>query len=147
MGYKLDYDAAIMLDAEDLAEGGVKEAYDEEVLPRLRDYVPSPVEVIDVANHDEGTYAVRCGDREFRIYGFEDSEEDSWGVAMWVLFDIVNSQLEGAPVRFYAINGGNELLGIFLSPEECQAARDSLPNKRDWPYLPEPNGPNFGWPG
>jgi hypothetical protein len=43
--------------------------------------------------------------------------------ATYALFSIVNTQLAGSPCRFYAINGGNELGGMFLTPEQCEAAK------------------------
>jgi len=39
-------------------------------------------------------------------------------------------------MRFFAINGGNDLGGMFLTTVEAEEARKSLPRKQDWPYLP-----------
>ena len=50
MPYKLDYDRLIQLDAEDLAETGIAEAY-QEFLPELRKEYPQ-VEVIPMAELD-----------------------------------------------------------------------------------------------
>lgn len=128
----LDYEDLIMLDAEDLAEGGIGEAY-ASIVPRLREYVSEPAEVED--RFDEQGYTVRAGGKERVVYGPENAEE-SWPLATFVLFDIVNAQLEGATHRFYAINGGNDLGGMFLTEQEVEAARNALPSRTDWPYLP-----------
>jgi hypothetical protein len=52
--------------------------------------------------------------------------------------------LANSEYRFYAINGGNDLGGMFLMPAQAQAAQKALPNKRDWPYLPEDVPPWYG---
>ncbi len=70
-----------------------------------------------------------------------DANENNWGNATFALFDIVNRQLEDTPYRFYAIYGGNDLSGMFLTEEACDEAILSLPRKMDWPYLPTPKGP------
>ena len=50
MGFTLNYDEAIPLDAEKLAEGGIAEAY-ESLLPRLRQFVESPaIRIAEVIN-------------------------------------------------------------------------------------------------
>ena len=86
---------------------------------------------------------VSCLGRDYFIYGGNDQEE-SWGRAAFALFDIVNRQLEGTKYRLFAINGGNDLSGIFLTVEQAEAARRSLPNRQDWPYLPVLKGPWYG---
>jgi len=143
----LDYDALVHLDAEDLAEEGIGTAY-AELLPRLREYLSQPAGVVEVTDPDLPAYKVRCAGTEYLIYAGEvpGSEDDSWGNATWALFDLVNRQLENAPVRLYAINGGNDLGGMLLTPGQAEGARASLPRKADWPYLPEREGPWFGMP-
>jgi hypothetical protein len=59
-------------------------------------------------------------------------------------FTIVNDQLARSHYRFYAINGGNDLFGVFLTPTLAEAAQKTLPNKSDWPYLPKDEPPWFG---
>ena len=49
----------------------------------------------------------------------------------------MNRQLEKTDFRFFAINGGNDLGGMFRTYAEAEAARKSLPRKEDWPYLPK----------
>lgn len=143
--FELDYDAAEILDAEDLAECGIGEAY-ASLAPRLRAYGVEPAPLQEVIDSDAPAYAVRCLGREWVIFSpdTEDDEGQSWGRATCALFEIVNAQLSGVEHRFYAINGGNELGGIFLTPAEVEAARRSLPQRTDWPYLPEPTHPWYG---
>ena len=148
-GFTLDYDQSIHLDAEDLAEGGIGEAYRTRVLPRLRQYVTlgGPIEnVIDQLSGDHSRYVVRAGDREHVVYSSEidTSAGESWGRAAVALFTIVNDQLEGSTHRFYAIGGGNDLSGMFLTPSEAESARRALTDKTDWPYLPVLEDPWYG---
>jgi len=141
----LDYDALIALDAEDLAEQGIREAY-ERLLPELRKFVPAPAEVQEDLDPDTGRYAVRSGDFEFVLYSpnLPGSDEESWGRATYALFTIVNRQLQSAGVLLYALNEGNDLSGIFLTEDQAEQARRSLPSKRDWPYLPRLEPPYYG---
>lgn len=145
MGFTLNYDDSIPLDAEALAEGGVAEAY-ESLFPELRKFVKDPARIEEMLDNDAPSYSVRCGGREFEIYSPDLDERmgNSWGRATVALFLIVNKQLENSSHRLYAINGGNDLFGIFLTPTEATAAQKSLPNKRDWPYLPEDDGQWYG---
>ena len=108
----LNYDELIPLDAEALAETGLKPAY-EELLPRLKKYVASPAAVSERIDSDAPSYAVSCLGTEYPIYAKGDQDE-SWGRATFALFDIVNRQLAKTPYRFFAINGGNDLGGMFL---------------------------------
>jgi hypothetical protein len=141
----LDYDDAIHLDAEELAEAGIAKAY-ERMLPRLRQFTKQPSEVIiEERDDDKPSYAVRCGSKRFVIYAPEIEEtSNSWGNATVALFTIINDQLENSTHRFYAISGGNDLFGIFLTPAQAVDARKDLPRKQDWPYLPRDEP---GWYG
>ena len=56
----LDYDQLVLIDAEDLAEAGILEAY-ESLLPALYKYVAQPALVEEFIDHDVGSYAVKCG--------------------------------------------------------------------------------------
>src|SRR5688572_31922955 len=125
----------IMLDAEDLAEGGIKAAYDA-LLPKLRQYVPEPWEVVERVDEDAPRYAVTAGRKEYVVYE-PGTEEESWGSAAAIFFAIVNGQLENSDHRLYAINGGNDLGGLFLTPKDVEEAKLSLTNPTDWPYLQE----------
>ncbi|MFT3667954.1 MAG: hypothetical protein QM795_05075 [Pseudoxanthomonas sp.] len=139
----LDYDTMIFLDAEALAETGIGEAY-EQLLPELKRYVAQPLPVEEVFDPEAPRYALRVERREYVIYTPDTEGGASWGAAAYVFFKIVNDQLAGSDVRFYAINGGNDLGGMFLTTEEAKAARDELPRRQDWPYLPEADGPWYG---
>jgi hypothetical protein len=60
------------------------------------------------------------------------------------LFTIVNDQLATSEYRFYAINGGNDLGGMFLTPAQAAAAQKTLPNRTDWPYFPRDEADWYG---
>lgn len=137
MNFELDYSELIFLDAEDLAEGGIRTAY-QALTPKLKAYIQDPEEITEMMDHDAPSYAVRHRDVEYLIYGpdLPDKGGQSWGNAAVALFSIVNVQLVNTPYRFYAINGGHDLGGMFLTPEQCEAAKKSLKKKTDWPYLP-----------
>jgi hypothetical protein len=145
MSFTLNYDDAILLDAEALAEGGIAEGY-ESLLPKLRQLIKNPSVIEEDRDDDTPSYSVSCGGSEFEIYSpdLDEQEGNSWGRATVALFAIVNEQLKNATHRLYAINGGNDLFGMFLTPTDAAAAQKSLPNKRDWPYLPKDDGPWYG---
>ena len=138
MSDALDYDQLILLDAENLAEAGILEAY-ESLLPELQKYVPQPAQVEELIDNDVGRYAVKSGTRDFVIYApdLDDKGGESWGRATVAFFTIINDQLAPSQYRFYAINGGNDLGGLFLTPAQAVAAQKGLSNKTDWPYLPK----------
>jgi hypothetical protein len=142
MEFTPDYSKMVILDAEELAEGGIRAAY-EELLPELRTYVKEADELTEV---DEAPgYSVRHRDHEYVIYGPE-NEDESWENATYAFFSIVNAQLAGSPYRFYAINGGNDLGGMFLTLEQYESAKRSFERKSDWPYLPTDQPPTYGRP-
>lgn len=145
MKFILDYGKMLLLDAETLAEVGIKEAY-QSMLRDLRHYVPEPAQVQEVVDNDAPSYAVRCGNLEYVIYSpaLPAEEGQSWGRATHAFFKIINDQLLKSEFRLYAINGGNDLGGMLLTQPECEAARKSLPRKEDWPYLPTPEHPWYG---
>ena len=137
MKFKLDYDKMVFLDAEDLAEAGIKEAY-QSTMRALGQYVSEPTEVQEVVDNKAPSYVVKCAGLEYVIYSpaLPEVEGRSWGRAAHAFFKIVNDQLTKSEYRLYAINGGNDLGGMFLTQSEREAARKSLPRKEDWPYLP-----------
>lgn len=141
----LDYDQLVLLDAENLAEDGIKEAYDS-LLAELTRFVPEPVQIQEVLDNQAPSYVVVSGETEYAIYGPElsNAEGRSWGRATYAFFAIVNAQLESTDVRFYAINGGNDLGGMFLTEEQVSEARQALPRPSDWPYIPTPEHPYYG---
>jgi hypothetical protein len=145
MAFTLNYDDAIHLDAESLAEGGIAEGY-ESLLPELRKFVKNPATIEEDRDDEAPSYSVRCGGAQFEIHSpeLDDEEGNSWGRATVALFAIVNAQMKDSSHRFYAVNGGNDLFGMFLTPAQAKEAQKSLPNKADWPYLPKDEEPNYG---
>jgi hypothetical protein len=145
MAFTLNYDNMLFLDAEDLAEAGIKKAYDS-LTRDLGRYISPPAEVQEVVDNDAPSYVVRCRDQEYLIYSPEVPNDDgqSWGRAAYAFFKIVNDQLTKSEYRLYAINGGNDLGAMFLTQSECETTRRLLPGKRDWPYLPTPEHPWYG---
>jgi hypothetical protein len=139
--FELNYDDLIPLDAEALAETGIKRAYDE-LRPKLTKYVAAPAEVREIVDSDSPSYSLSCNGQKYFIYGGDDQKE-SWGRATFALFDIVNRQLAATQVRLFAINGGNDLGGMFLTLEHAEAAKKTLA-RTDWPYLPVLQAPWFG---
>jgi hypothetical protein len=67
MAFTLNYDNMLFLDAEDLAEAGIKKAYDS-LARDLGGYISAPAEVQEVVDNDAPSYVVRCGDQEYLIY-------------------------------------------------------------------------------
>jgi hypothetical protein len=145
MKFTLDYNKMVLLDAEDLAETGIKEAY-QSILEVLGQYVSDPAEVQEVADNDAPSYVVKCSGLEYAIYSpaLLEGEGRIWGRAAHAFFKIINDQLAKSEYRLYAIGGGNDLGGMFLTQPECEAARKSLARKMDWPYLPTSEHPWYG---
>jgi hypothetical protein len=108
--------------------------------------VKNPIAIHQSVDAYATRYAVQADGQEFVIYGpdIPGSEDKSWGTATYVFFKIINDQLSHSIVRFYALNGGNDLFGIFLTPQQAEDAKRSLPNRSDWPYLPDPEWPSYG---
>ena len=105
--------------------------------------IPGANVLVAASHTHSGGPAVSCLGTDYPIYAKGD-EDESWGRATFALFDIVNRQLAKTPYRFFAINGGNDLGGLFLTPPQAEAAKKSLPRKQDWPYLPSANKPWYG---
>jgi hypothetical protein len=145
MKFMLDYNKMLLLDAEALAEAGIKEAC-QSIAQVLGQYVSEPAQVQEIIDNDAPSYIVKCGDLDYVIYSpaLPNEEGQSWGRATHAFFKIINDQLAKSEYRLYAINGGNDLGGIFLTQLESEAARKSLPRKEDWPYLPTPDHPWYG---
>jgi hypothetical protein len=142
--FELNYDQMVTLDAEELAETGIKEAY-EKLKPILKKYVQNPVEVAETIDPNLPGYSVYCLGVKYEIYSpaSSDSEAESWGKATYAFFSIVNAQLKESDIKFYAINGGNDLGGMFLTQQQVTHAKVSL-KKTDWPYLPTTESPWYG---
>lgn len=144
----LDYGKAIHLDAEELAETGIAEAYGK-IRGQLQAYVQVPAELSEIIDPDAPRYSVRAAGTDYPVYGpdMPHDEYQSWGIATFVFFKIVNDQLKDTGTQFYALNGGNDLFGIFLTAAEAKAAKRAMPKKpTDWPYLPTADHPWYGQP-
>lgn len=141
----LDYEALIPLDAEALAEQGMAAAY-EALLPRLKAYVTEPAVLEEIIDSTAVRYAIRIEGAQHVIYAPElsDGKGESWGRATYFFFRAVNDQLEGTPVRLYAIGGSHDLGGMFLDEAQVRAAMLALPRKSDWPYIPTLDPPWYG---
>lgn len=140
-----DYDNIIVLDAEAMAETGIKEAYDR-IRPLLSAYVDTPADLVEYIDSELPGYSVSSAGVTYHISSpaLPSSEGEAWGRATYALFSIVNSQLNGSPVKLYAINGGNDLGGLFLSEQAVAVAKSALRSKADWPYLPTLERPWYG---
>jgi hypothetical protein len=111
-------------DAEDLAEGGVGE-----FIRKLESFLTrqgvTALEIEDEVN--DKNYSVHVNGVSHLIYDEAEYDRDSngeqpgliWGLAMARGFRIVDGLLErsGSSERLYAVNGGNDLVGMFLTPE------------------------------
>lgn len=141
----LDYEKLILLDAEDLAEQGIAEAY-QRLLPELTKHIAHPMELTELLDANRPSYKIRCGGQEYLVYSAEmpGTESESWGRATYFFFLVVNEQLAGTGVQLYAINGGNDLSALFLTPAEATAAQSALRRKTDWPYIPTLNDKLYG---
>jgi hypothetical protein len=131
-------------DAEDLAEGGICK-FIREVQPFLS---AQGVKVPDLRDEvsDKG-YVVRVGGVPHKIYDAVDLKRDAtgkepgiiWGLAMARGFAIVDQLLEsaGSAERVYAINGGNDLFAIFLTPDLHKTISERPDaDAKDGPYKP-----------
>lgn len=136
------YRGLIHLDAEALSHGGIVAAY-QRLLPALLAFVPHPDEMTDEVDLKSGCYRIRCSGHDYLIHSpFQpETMKTRWPRAVYFFFLAVNHQLIGTNVQLYAINGGNALGAVFMTPEQAAQARDALPRKRDWPYIPELDHP------
>ena len=130
-------------DAESLAEGRVGQF--------LRDIEPflkkQGVIINKVEDHfDENGYSITVNGKDYVIYNADDLKRDEtqpasiWGLATVRGFAIVNELLVDAKSseRLYAVNGGNDLFGFFLTPELRDAVCDHPDaTPRDSPYVPK----------
>lgn len=138
-------------DAETLAEGGVG-SFLEEIRPFLES---QGVAFPDLEEISDEHYSVTVDGREHPIYTRRDLYDEDrpgliWGLATARGFAIVNDLLEaaGSTERLYAVNGGNDLLAFFLTPELRRAIVDHPDATAvEGPYEPSEQYPWFGQPG
>jgi hypothetical protein len=139
-----DEDDIVLLDAEELAEGGILEAY-EQLHPQLRQYASEEVDIAEEIDADGAAYTVFADERRYDIHG-EGIEEDPWILATIAFFEIVNAGLAHATHRFYALYAGNDLAGVFLTDQQFQAAWQSIARPFERPWIPVNRAPDYGFP-
>jgi hypothetical protein len=143
-----------MADAEDLAEGGVGQ-FLREIAPFLATQKVT-LPAIEDATSEDG-YTVRVGGASYQIYDAEELERDSsgeeggliWGLSSVRGFRIADELLTaaGSAERAYAVNGGNDLFVMFLTPELHQVIMNHPDaSRRDGPYILKEEYPSFGQP-
>lgn len=134
--YQIDYDQVLFLDAEALAEEGINDAY-KELEAKLSVHIKNPVPVVEQLDHDLPSYAVICEGVRYPIFGPDLAPDQSWNLATYAFFQIVNKQLQHLDVKFYALYSGNDLSGIFLTTKQYELAVKSSKDKSEQPYLPK----------
>jgi hypothetical protein len=137
-------------DAESLVEGGICE-FVREIEPFLARQGVTINQLKD--DIDESGYTVSVNKKEHVIYDAAELKRDQkqlvsiWGLATARGFAIINEMLtnSGSDERLYAVNGGNDLFGIFLSPELREAVCDHPDaTLSDRPYIPNAEHPWYG---
>lgn len=129
-------DNIVVLDAEELAEGSFAEVYENAVVSALKKYVPEPAKVVEDFDADKGVYKIKALGKTYMIFVNFDDDQSQVNATI-AMFDIVNRQLASTPYQFYAIGGGNDLGGVFLTTKEYDEMVRSAKNERDRPYLPK----------
>jgi hypothetical protein len=102
------------------------------LLPELKIYMVSPLALGEKVDTDRGVYTRSVDSYTQRIFPSPlwGDEQGSCGVAT-ALFEIVNRQLIAVPVKFYALNNGNDLMGIFLTKHQADAEHKALNRRSD----------------
>ena len=134
-------------DAENLAEGDVGKLL-REASPFLTSQGVTLPAIEDDISGDG--YVVKVGGIDFLIYDADELQGDFfWALASVRGFGIINELLTaaGSKERAYAINGGNDLQLLFLTPELHQAIMEHPDASRRYgPYLLREEPPWFGQP-
>ena len=134
--WALNWDELIHLDVEELAEGGMTEAYDN-LSSILERYVTQALTLTAIEFEDSDDYVVELNGKRWIIYDDNtQSSGDAWVNAAVAFFEIVNSQLTNSDWTFYAFYGSHDFSGMFLTQQEFDRARVKIPKKSDWPYMP-----------
>jgi hypothetical protein len=141
---ELNYDHAILLDAEDLAEGGINKAIETIQADLNRAKIPVKLSAVKETHGEIGSIEYKN-----KTIVFFDSEKENndhlWALATYALFFVVNDQLEDSGYKLYAVNGGNDLVGFLLRDNEYRAAI-KVTDVDNRPYLPSDKPPMFGYP-
>jgi len=134
-------------DAEELAEGRIGD-FLREIEPFLNRQGIT-LSVVEDHFEDDG-YSLTVNGKTYLIYDADALENRSgriWGLSTVRTFEIVNGLLtsSGSNERLYAVNGGNDLFGFFLTPE-LREVICSHPHAapRDRPYAPACKHPWYG---
>ena len=136
-------DDVVLLDAEELADKGILEAF-EHLHPQLREYDWLPVDIEEEVDADGAMYTVFADEQRYDIRG-DGVTGHAWTLATVAFFDIVNTSLAVATHKFYALHRGNDLAGVFLSDEQFQMARQSIKRRSQWPWIPVNQAPDYGF--
>ncbi len=137
-------------DAEHLTEGGVGD-----FLRRLEPFLKGQGISLNQVEDDvsEEGYSVTVNGGRYKIYNTDEIQRSErqpgllWGLSSARAFATVNRLLEGAGAeeRLYAVNGGNDLFGFFLTPVLREAiCRYPTVKPGGKPYLPTEEYPWFG---
>jgi hypothetical protein len=139
-------------DAEDLAEGGIGK-FLRKVEPFLAAQGVRLPEIADETSEDG--YVVRVGGLAHRIFDGEEMKRDLsggelgliWGLSAARGFRIANQMLAaaGSDERVFALNGGNDLFAMFLTPALHEVIiQHPNASRRDNPYALTEEYPSFG---
>lgn len=145
--------SAIHLDAKVLCKFGMSGVYDL-LIPKMKKLGIKPLQLKDHFNANGAFHSVSVDGKLIIVFDIEESEEDDeegrkelwWSRATPIFFQLVNFQLESISVRFYALYGGNDLHGIFLTQAEFEEMAEGAERPDDRPYIPNDIPPWFGQP-
>lgn len=97
----------------------------------------------EITDEAIGTYAIEHRGSVYPVSGGRISAEQGWANAAAVLFEVVNRQMEGSEYRFYALDHGNGLQGVFLTERQFTAARAFHRKGTDIPFVPTREPPRL----
>ena len=127
---------ATRIDAEELIEGSFSSLYDEVRKKLIKHGIELEEDCIEEdVDTSEGVTTVSYNDQEYILCN--NDIEDSWERGAYVFFMIINSQIYDKNLKFYAVNGGNDLSGILLKKSEGARLMKLFANDEDLPYIPE----------
>ena len=127
---------ATRIDAEELIEGSFSSMYDEVRKKLIKHGIELEEDCIEEdVDTSEGVTTVSYNDQEYILCN--NDIEDSWERGAYVFFMIINSQIYDKNLKFYAVNGGNDLSGILLKKSEGARLMKLFANDEDLPYIPE----------
>ncbi len=140
----LDYDQLLHFDAEELAEGGIAQAY-ERLKPMLRMFTASPLKEVHEYTDADGSALVESDGKKYEIWRQDSARGDGWLTAPNAFFSIINANLLDTEYRLYALYTGNDLSGIFLTGDQFRAAKAFHAKPLNRPYIPSLDPPSYGF--